>query len=776
MSYSSLLSVFPAQPHPPVFPSVQLPSRGLPLPHSSPSAPVGPSSFKAPAHKHAHHLHTIPPREKSTRTLIIDHMLWVHARTRFAQARAELGMTDRTGGPSSSHFCFRERPEQYDEEDEVSSDGEDVDQLKARAAGHGGSDNEDEDTRMQKQDFALARSLRLRAIALEKVVTSMLDQPPPLHPVAPLGDELQSPPGSPKRRESQSPSKASHPHTLPNGVRLRLALGTVINDLFARQAPIAPYRHHHHPPPIVVSNSLSEKESAESLSSDSSPVLQNPSPHPSTCTSQSSGGVTGVLPPSLILLASISGASKAQSFSFPSTVSVPGVQGQRITQPGTQAVWNDRVRTFYMEGADPSTANSPPALRCPRHLHTRCEICVEARQFVKAPGGPTKGRASAWGGETTSRPPQIGSGKSMGSSGGGITGWQDGSGIGSGLSHSGINGSVLRRKSKWFQQDPEDIGYAGSGAGNTRLSELIPRFLRLSALVAMELGQELGDDEYEGESQGERSGGIPSASPQSPIHVRKAQSEAEASPLWPSRDWYMLFAGLLTRAALEGYLTGGWRGPTGAACLLSVGLGMSDDLSHDDEDEGDSIFEWFDPDDLPTLTEAAQIMFPSLGAMASGAAPRRENAEAEFEAEMKERLRRFYAIPSLTPDLSTHMEDLAWHYPAEPVERAAVRFCEAVAKWRGKPELETFKKRPKDPATPAMTIESLVHSNPTSPTSGVFSTPPSLPKPKRPPIEKYFVLPQLLTGRKRRRSADDGDRFTKRVHSGVLASAVSSHT
>ena len=37
-----------------------------------------------------HFLHSIPPREKSTRTLIIDHMLWVHGRTRFAQARAEL--------------------------------------------------------------------------------------------------------------------------------------------------------------------------------------------------------------------------------------------------------------------------------------------------------------------------------------------------------------------------------------------------------------------------------------------------------------------------------------------------------------------------------------------------------------------------------------------------------------------------------------------------------------------------------------------------------------
>jgi len=45
----------------------------------------------------------------------------------------------------------------------------------------------------------------------------------------------------------------------------------------------------------------------------------------------------------------------------------------------------------------------------------------------------------------------------------------------------------------------------------------------------------------------------------------------------------------------------------------------------------------------------------------------------------------------LTPDLSTHMEDLAWHYPAEPVERAALRFCEAIAKWRGKPELETVR-------------------------------------------------------------------------------------
>lgn len=40
------------------------------------------------------------------------------------------------------------------------------------------------------------------------------------------------------------------------------------------------------------------------------------------------------------------------------------------------------------------------------------------------------------------------------------------------------------------------------------------------------------------------------------------------------------------------------------------------------------------------------------------------------------------------------MEDLAWQYPAEAVERAACRFCEAVARWRGKPELETVRIAP----------------------------------------------------------------------------------
>jgi hypothetical protein len=51
----------------------------------------------------------------------------------------------------------------------------------------------------------------------------------------------------------------------------------------------------------------------------------------------------------------------------------------------------------------------------------------------------------------------------------------------------------------------------------------------------------------------------------------------------------------------------------------------------------------------------------------------------------------FLDVPASTPNLSTHLEELAWQYPAEPVERAALRFCEALARWRGKPELETVR-------------------------------------------------------------------------------------
>ena len=148
-------------------------------------------------------------------------------------------MTDRTGGPTSSTYIHRQRPENYEEEDDVGSEGEDVVRLKARA---GDPHNEDEDERLRSQDLVLARNLRLRAESLEKVITSMLDQPPTVHPIH--DEDILTCPTSPKLHPSNQ-REPPHPHTLPNGVRLRLALGTVINDLFARQAPTPPYRPQH---------------------------------------------------------------------------------------------------------------------------------------------------------------------------------------------------------------------------------------------------------------------------------------------------------------------------------------------------------------------------------------------------------------------------------------------------------------------------------------------------------------------------------------------------
>lgn len=79
--------------------------------------------------------------------------------------------------------------------------------------------------------------------------------------------------------------------------------------------------------------------------------------------------------------------------------------------------------------------------------------------------------------------------------GGGITGWKDASGIGSGLARPDVEGSVLRRRSWSTMILPCSDDLSGTGAGNTKLSELIPRFLRLSALVAIELGSEARDDD-----------------------------------------------------------------------------------------------------------------------------------------------------------------------------------------------------------------------------------------------------------------------------------------
>ena len=143
------------------------------------------------------------------------------------------------------------------------------------------------------------------------------------------------------------------------------------------------------------------------------------------------------------------------------------------------------------------------------------------------------------------------------------------------------------------------------------------------------------------------------------------------------------------------------------------------------------------------------------------------------------------------------MEDVAWQYPAEPVERAAVRFCEAIQRWRGKPELETvsilvsragscvcildelttaqYKKKPEprmsaddEPgAAPPMPIDALVHSNPTSPVMAhTAAGGRARRRLKKPSIDVYFI--QVLSG-----SASGGGGGASRRDDGMWAQGTS---
>ncbi|KAF8871848.1 hypothetical protein CPB84DRAFT_1854761 [Gymnopilus junonius] len=567
-------------------------------------------------------------------------------------------MIDHTGGPSSPNFLHRTRPESYEEEDEEGSEGEEVSHLKA-CSGNG----DDEDERFGHQDLDLARSLRLRAEGLEKVVISI--PPPVIHPFN--DQDVFTPPTSP----NLSAPASSDPHRLPNGVRLRLALGTIINDLFARQAP-----H-----PRLLPHPCSKRQNQHSIRAFSCPVITfrpsscidktvwclrtcSSSISHGTCTIDQKPAVCGIL-------------AELPWHVIPdiATTTCAPVYSQK---PATSRKL--RTHSLYAAGADPSTANSPPAFRCPRHLHTTCEICVEAKSSAQHGGSNSShGRTGSFG--------------------------PGGSGIGSGLLHPSVRGSALRRKAR-------EEGDSPTGGGNAKLKSRGEDDESDDGKEERDAGQGSGQQDlvmlWQPSSQLERlavghclvlqrSRGPPSrARIKNLTQAReRAQRRMYEHALRPSSEWYMLLAGLLMRTVLEGYLSAGWTGLQAVQCLLLISLGINENASQvhdvdnedDEEIDEDEEFAAFDLDELLHLLEAIKVLFPSLSDNGSGV---RTKAEDQFESEMYGRLKKFYDIPASTPDCATHMEDLAWQYPAEPVEHAAVRFCEAIAKWRGKPELEIF--------------------------------------------------------------------------------------
>jgi len=217
---------------------------------------------------------------------------------------------------------------------------------------------------------------------------------------------------------------------------------------------------------------------------------------------------------------------------------------------------------------------------------------------------------------------------------GGITGFAEGVGVGSGLARSGTGGTLLRRElvspptppplsptpldDETYQTD--NLWTRAQGSGETILTGLIPRFVRLSALVALELGREVGAEEA-----GPGSGSGPNNNNN---HSQKQKAAALAgTAIVPTVQWYLLLAGLLTCAVFEGYLTAEWRGLEPLQVLLGFGLGGAA-ISHDagEDDDGavprshaiaaDEKYMEFEPDGMPDLSGAVDVLFPSRRANA----------------------------------------------------------------------------------------------------------------------------------------------------------------
>ncbi|EJD49530.1 hypothetical protein AURDEDRAFT_161087 [Auricularia subglabra TFB-10046 SS5] len=547
--------------------------------------------YQAPAHKHAHHLHSIPPREKSTRTLILDHLLWMHATARFdARQRDSPAQCDPSAvpyGPQARQTVHR------------------------TAHVH------------PRPPSAAAQESNAKAEGLEKVLCAMLQQPP----------------------EGASLAQAS----LPNGVRLRLALGTLINELFADSQSTG-VAH----PNLNVNMPPAFDWGGYSTSTLPAPIV--PLVHISSYNALSATALSSAVASSPLRPPSIISHYELPSPSVPFNAHGMNYMTSPRATPSTYKVFG-RTRHLFQQGAAAGTAQDH---RCHRHLIPSCEACGKQLNPVVVS-------------------------------------------VGSGLMHPQSSTHPFP-----FRSPKHRRPYT------SRLADLIPPFLRLSALVAAELAREaLQARDRASETSSSASPGEPDASPRSPVsplapsetdadHTEldsRSRTETSGEPeltlqAFPSRNWYALAANLFTLAVLEGYLIRGWRGPDGAEVVLQIGLGQNPDEGNLDGLEASC----YDPDGMPSLADAAKALFgglmdeDSLG-ISRSAAPTTAEAYAyrdEMNARMSEVI--FFSVAPHTPNLATHLDALVAAYPMERMEQLALHYCKAVARWRGKPELETYQK------------------------------------------------------------------------------------
>ncbi|KAF8318051.1 uncharacterized protein EI90DRAFT_3021208 [Cantharellus anzutake] len=649
-------------------------------------------------------------------------------------------------------------------------------------------------------DIETAKVQRANAEGMEKVLTSLLTQ-------RSVGS---------RHTHEVNPGV---PGVLPNGVRIRIVLSALVNDLFARD-------QHLFGPDEQPENVLS------GLSSDLSPMSIASIVASGTASSTELRWAQMDFEPSPgvpISLAPLTPISSFQQTRVKSSLASESKSGG----PPARSIFSSIPRGAGME--------SPWALGSLNSLSARRPESASASHSVSSPPF-----ASSSSGSHASRGPRVrkavGRSRDLYNSGirrcwpicaGHLTDFDecppeclhaeayaaDKNGlltlliqrslttIGSGLPDPGI---PLRSAIPQFllndvndKGEPKELAISG-----TRMAALLPRFLRLSAFVARELGCEMREQRQQFADV--KAGTVIPAEPSSSNPTSIADIPSTTGDGRPTRIWYALLSGMVTRAALEGYLGRGWLGPDALEILFGIGVGVDweDVVGKPDEkdvsamrarsgstssdvksveDDGvsqkrgsidtslsEAYAAQFEPDGMPTLAEAAKILFKRgiptgvtgtqselsvINSYANGfqttclGNTRPIDTDPEWAVEMTERVSEFASVHHTT-DLHTHLLDLSKRYPAEPVERAALRFLEAIAQWRGLPELEQYKERVRKANTVAtqpsaslerrrgsLSISSLVH--PTfEPSSSAISS--QLNTPVTSPVLKYFVVPKYV--------------------------------
>lgn len=622
-------------------------------------------------------------------------MLWLHARTRFSQARAELGLPDLDANDEEAFWDNAENGDGH----LAQQSRRDALMASLRYGSTHSHELMDEVgvEELSRADHVQARALRQKAHGLEKVLSAIMDQysePPPSQCPRPRSQDLDALTSSYSRDYlNVQPDRC----VLPNGIRIRLAVGALINVLFSRvddslyldSTTSAARADSDINVSYVPSSLLPLCLSATELAGAYAQVVGNGQTHPALTDLAIFNFNTFSQP--------LDVASMLSSFQSPCLTNfVAGWArhaaessrgGSISTEPLTPLRASGRNKDLYACGAQrPAPFSLLPEsihhsvrlpIRCTRHLVLGCTMC----------------------------PIQPSSATSIGS---GLSRRPDGSPF------RKIASDAVRANRN---QNSIDLPQS---ALRSHLVDFIPLFLQLSALLAIELANEsrtpqpctkltsnnsitttdtsepgsphLSSSEYnamdivhnlEGRNSSDsrtisKNGGPPSTpkkerrrtfpfssligpgpeeppykEPKSSVSSQIPTAAASAVPrchrrAGPTREWYALLAGLLTRAVLEGYLLKGWKGTWAAETLLSLGLPDGFRREKPKEKPASDMFELMegelltvnelDPDGLPSVLEAGRILIGEQVAMVKENGQTAElTAEEEFALEMHKR-------------------------------------------------------------------------------------------------------------------------------------------